>query len=255
MTESRPPAAEVGPLRQLAVLLRADLLVQTRNARVLVITLVVPVVMLAGIGRNQRMQMPTNVRLALALMLGTALLAVINYPSTLARDRELGVLQRLRVTPAPGWVILVSRLIIQAAAVLVLCLVLMLVGGFALHLDFGPVEYLWTLLAALLGSALYLSAGHAVAALVYAPDTVRATSALVGVALILLGVFGHTPALGDIFETLARWSPGGVYSELLASATTGGAWTGSVLASLAVAVAYTAIFAVWGVRWFRWARA
>ncbi len=253
--ETRPLVPEVSPLRRLAVLLHADLLVQTRNARVLVVTLVVPVVLLIGIGHNQRAQMPTNVRLALALMLGTALLAVINYPSTLARDRELGVLQRLRVTPAPGWLILLSRLLIQVASVLVLCLVLMIVGGVALHLGFGAGDYVWTLLTALLGSALYLSAGQAIVALVYAPDTVRATSALVGVALILLGVFGHTAALGSTFEEIARWSPGGAYSELLATATTGGGWTGSVTASVAVCLGYTAVFAVIGVRWFRWARA
>jgi len=253
-TDHRPQPLAPGPLQQLGVLTRADLLVQVRNARVLLVTLIVPVVMLIGIGHNQRMQLPTNVRLALALMLGTVLLAVISYPSTLARDRELGVLQRLRVTPAPGWLILLSRLLIQAASVLLLCLILMVVGGVALHLNFTPAEYLWTLLTVVLGTALYLSAGQAVAALVFNPETVRATSALVGVALILLGVFGHTPALGSTFETIARWSPGGAYSELLAAATSAGAWTGSLWASLAVCAGYTAVFALVGVRWFRWVR-
>ncbi len=253
-TEVRPLTLSTNPVRQLRVLLTADVLVQVRNARVLLITLVVPVVMLVGIGHNQRAQMPTNVRLALALMLGTALLTVITYPSTLARDRELGVLQRLRVAPVPSWLILVSRLIIQVCATLILCLVLMLVGGFALHLNFRPSEYLWTLLTVLLGSALYLGAGQAVVALVYSPETVRATSALVGVGLILLGVFGHTPLLGSGFETIARWSPGGAYADLLAAATAGGAWTGSLAASLAACVGYTAVFALIGVRWFRWTR-
>ena len=253
-TDPRPLDVDPSPVRQLGVLLTADLLVQIRNARVLVITLVVPVVLLVGIGHNQRAQMPTNLRLGLAIMLGTALLAVITYPSTLARDRELGVLQRLRVTPVPGWLILVSRLLIQVGAVLILSLILMLVSGFALHLNFHPAEYLWTLLTALLGSALYLSAGQAVVALVYNPETVRATSALVGVGLILLGVFGHTPLLGSTFETFARWSPGGAYADLLAAATTGGAWTGSIAASLAACLGYAAVFAVVGVRWFRWTR-
>ena len=253
-TDSRPLSLGTSPLQQLRVLLRADLLVQTRNARVLLVTLIVPAIMLIGLGRNQRAQMPTSVRLALALMLGTALLAVITYPSTLARDRELGVLQRLRVTPAPSSLILVSRLIIQVGAVLLLCLILMLVGGVALHLNFSPAEYVWTLLTVILGSALYLSAGQAVVALVYNPETVRATSALVGVGLILLGVFGHTPTLGTTFETIARWSPGGAYAELLAAATSGGAWSGSLWASLGACLGYTAVFALVGVHWFRWTR-
>lgn len=253
-TEIRPLAVSTTPLHQLGVLLTADLLVQVRNARVLLITLIVPVVMLVGIGHNQRAQMPITVRLALALMLGTVLLAVITYPSTLARDRELGVLQRLRVTPAPSWLILLSRLLLQVCAVLILCLILMLVGGFALHLNFGVAEYLWTLLTALLGSALYLGAGQAVVALVYSPETVRATSAVVGVGLILLGVFGQTPLIGTTFETIARWSPGGAYADLLAAATAGGSWTGSLGASLVACLAYTALFAVIGVHWFRWTR-
>ena len=35
------------------------------------------------------------------------------------RDRELGVLQRLRVTPAPNWMIMASRLIVQVAVNLI----------------------------------------------------------------------------------------------------------------------------------------
>jgi ABC-2 type transport system permease protein len=60
---------------------------------------------------------------AAAITLGIASIAILGYTATVARDRELGVFQRLRVTPAPTWAIMVSRLAIQILSMLVMAVV------------------------------------------------------------------------------------------------------------------------------------
>jgi ABC-2 type transport system permease protein len=64
----------------------------------------------------------------LAITIGLLSSSVLGYALTVARDRERGVFQRLRVTPAPTWVIMVSRLLVQVAANLVVTVVVLAVG-------------------------------------------------------------------------------------------------------------------------------
>src|SRR4051794_41922911 len=54
--------------------------------------------------------------IGLAIAYGLLSTSLIGYALTVARDREKGVFQRLRVTPAPTWTIMVSRLAMQAGA-------------------------------------------------------------------------------------------------------------------------------------------
>src|SRR5258708_17093128 len=102
----------------------ADLRVQLRNGRALVVSLFLPIVLMYALGAGKRGAIfPAGSRLAIAIGLGITSVAILGYTATVARDRETGVFQRLRVTPAPTWAIMSRRL-----ADHVLALVLITIG-------------------------------------------------------------------------------------------------------------------------------
>src|SRR5437868_15291397 len=98
-TLGRPPTLSA----ILRALLEADVTVHLRNGRALVLTFLLPLVLLYGLtaGKRRAQLGGPIVDVALALTLGIASIAILGYTATVARDRELGVFQRLRVTPAP----------------------------------------------------------------------------------------------------------------------------------------------------------
>src|ERR1700736_233229 len=119
----RPPTLS-GILR---ALLQADLTVQLRNGRALLLTFFPPLAVLYGLStakRGAQLGGPI-VNVASALTLGIALIAILGYTASVARDRELGVFQRLRVTPAPTWTIMVSRLAVQIVSMLAMAAVVL----------------------------------------------------------------------------------------------------------------------------------
>ena len=108
-------------------LLEADFTVQLRNNRALLLSFALPLVLLYGLfaGKRGLALGDPQLRVASALTLGMASIAILGYSMTVARDREKGVFQRLRVTPAPTWTIMTSRLLVQVAAILAMALVLL----------------------------------------------------------------------------------------------------------------------------------
>src|ERR1700687_2518918 len=127
---SQPSAPSIHPPTLsgiLTALLRADLTVQLRNGRALLLTFFPPLAVLYGLSAAKRSAQLGGpiVSVALALTLGIALIAILGYTASVARDRELGVLQRLRVTPATTWTIMVSRLAVQILFMLAMSVVVL----------------------------------------------------------------------------------------------------------------------------------
>lgn len=103
--------------------------------------------------------------IGLAITLGLLSLSIIGYGLNMARDREQGVSQRLRVTPAPTWTIMGSRLATQMVADLAIALVVVIVGSVVHHLALSFGQYVLVLLVSLLGGAVFLSIGQALVGL------------------------------------------------------------------------------------------
>src|SRR5712691_7740055 len=212
----RPPTLS-GILR---ALLQADLTVQLRNGRALVLTFLPPLALLYGLSA--------------------------------VRDRELGVFQRLRVTPAPTWTIMVSRLSVQIVSMLAMAVVVLVAAAVIENVSLGPAAYLLTLLAVIFSSAVFLGVGQALVGLIKSADTVNAVGRLSYLPLFALGLFAHSTIFGTTFETIARWSPGGAVATLLAGAMRPAAWSGDTWWALLASVLYTVVFAGIGIRWFQW---
>jgi ABC-2 type transport system permease protein len=239
----------------LKVLLRADSTAQVRAPLSLVITFALPLILLVatGLGKNYSAALGgPEFRISLALTVGLVSIGTVGYSLAIARDRDAGVFQRLRVTPAPTWTIMVSRWIVQLGAVLVMAIVVLVVAGLFVGVTLPPQDYLFTVLVALLGSAVFLSIGQAIVGLIASAETLNAAGRFLYVPLIALSVFGDSDRLGTTVELVSRWSPGGCLETLLSAAMGATAWSGQSWGALFASFGYTVVFGVIGIRWFRW---
>ena len=249
------PSARVPTLSGiLTALLRADFTLQLRNGRALVLALLPPLVLLyAQFAGKRGVQLGDPVfRVATSITFGIASIAILGYTATVARDREKGVFQRLRVSPAPTWTIMVSRLAVQLASMLVMTVVVLLAAAVVEKVSLDPAPYLLTLLAVIFSSAVFLGVGQALVGLIKSPDTVNAVGRLSYLPLFALGLFAHSTIFGTTFETIARWSPGGAVAMLLAGAMQPAAWSADTWWALLASVLYAVVFAGIGIRWFQW---
>ena len=106
----------VGPLFK--ALLRADFLVTMRNRRAVLLSVLLPILLLfaTNTDKAERRLDGSTFIVGLCITYGLVSTSIMGYALTVARDREKGVFQRLRVTPAPTWTIMASRLVMQVAA-------------------------------------------------------------------------------------------------------------------------------------------
>ena len=249
-TLGRPPTLS-GILR---ALLGADLTVQLRNGQALLLTFFPPLAVLYGLSAGKRgVQLGSPiVKVSFALTLGIALIAILGYTASVARDRELGVFQRLRVTPAATWTIMVSRLAVQILSMLAMSVVVLVAAAVVEKVTLDPAAYLLTLLAVIFSSAVFLGVGQALVGLIKSVDTVNAVGRLSFLPLVALGLFGHSDIFGTTFETISRWSPGGAVATLLAGAIQTAPWSTDTWGAFLASVLYAVVFAGVGIRWFQW---
>jgi ABC-2 type transport system permease protein len=253
VTSSRPAAGPPLPLI-LTSLLRADFVVFLKNRRVLLVSALLPVFLLVTTSSTKAVQHFGGAAfiIGLAIAYGLAATSIMGYALSVARDREQGVFQRLRVTPAPTWTIMASRLGMQVIANLVIALVVVIIGTRMHHLSPSAGQYVLVLLVSILGGAVFLSLGQALVGLVKSADTVNAVARIIFIALVILASLGQSGSLGSVWESISRWTPMGLVMTLFAGVLNLTAWSGRDTLALVVSVAYIVVFAGIGIRWFQW---
>jgi len=237
-----------------ASLFRADFFVFLKHRRALVVSLLLPLFLLVSTNANKATDKFGGAAfiIGLAIAYGLAATSIVGYALTVARDREKGVFQRLRVTPAPTWTIMTSRLAMQAVANLILAVLVVIIGTRLHHLSPSIGQYVLVLLVATLGGAVFLSIAQALVGLVRSADTVQAIARVLLAVLILLGTLGQSGALGSFWQDIARWSPVGTVMTLFAGVLNLHAWDSRDTWSLVVCFGYILICAGIGIRWFQW---
>lgn len=171
-------------------------------------TLLFPLIFLLLIGAlagNEVIDDDSGLRLAQFLtpamaVFGTAMAAFSTLAISVAVDREAGVLKRLRGSPLPAWVYIVSRILSAAYTALLGALILVIVG-----VSLYGVEIVWSkapaaLLTLMVGIACLAALGLAVAALVRRTEAVSAvTNGLLIPLSFISGIFatGELPAWLD----------------------------------------------------------
>ena len=93
-------------------LLRSDLKTQWRNRRAVILTVLVPVIILYS-WKQIINQIGGAFALGSCITVGLMATGLMGYTNSIARDRDKGIFQRLRVAPLPSWTIMASRLLVQ----------------------------------------------------------------------------------------------------------------------------------------------
>ncbi|WP_284751836.1 ABC transporter permease [Arthrobacter sp. efr-133-R2A-120] len=254
MTNARVDTARPPMGLGMRSLLRADTIVMLNSKTSLVLSALLPIVILVAttFGKGQSRLGGSALIVGLALTLGLLTSCLLGFTLALAHDRDIGVLQRLRVTPAPNWMIMTSRLIVQVATNLIASVIVVIVGAIVHGLTLNVGQYLLVIAVAILGAAVFLAIGQALVGLIRSTNAISAIGRLLMIALLLLGVLGGTGILGDTIKEISDWSPVGALMTLFSDVLNQSAWSGQDTGSLLACVAYVAVFAFIGIRWFRW---
>jgi ABC-2 type transport system permease protein len=132
-----------------------------KHRRALIVSLLLPVFLLLSTSANKATHNFGGSMFIIGLAIAYGLLAtsILGYALTVARDREKGVFQRLRVTLAPTWTIMASRLPMQSVANVIIALVVVIIGNRIHHTSTPVGQYALVLLVSILGGAVFLSIG------------------------------------------------------------------------------------------------
>jgi ABC-2 type transport system permease protein len=232
-------------------LFKADLTTQWRNRRASVMVILLPVIIVIAwkplIDRIGGTYVLSN-----AITLGLNAIGLMGYSNSVARDREKDIFQRLRVTPTPNWTIMGSRLAVQLVVITLLTIVVMFVGYQYDHIVLTPGGYIVGLLTAIASGAVFLALGQAIVGRITNPETVQATSRLIYIAFIMIGMFGSINMLGNFFDKAAKYAPYGTVNAIVAAGLKPASWTTDSTINLLMTLGYTVVFAYLGIKWFKW---
>jgi ABC-2 type transport system permease protein len=235
----------------LAALLRADLKTQWRNRRSVVLLLLVPVIILIS-WKGLIEKLGGAFALSTCITIGLTAIGLMGYSNAIARDRDKGVFQRLRVTPVPTWSIMVSRLAVQLLMILLVTTFVFIVGSEYDKVNLTPAGYALSYLTALVGGAMYLGLGQMIVGLVKNAETVNSTTRLVYFLFIMVGMFGDLGVLGKELQKIIRWSPYGTVKNILASSMQPSNWDNTSTLALLATLGYAILFSYLGIKNFKW---
>jgi ABC-2 type transport system permease protein len=235
----------------MAALLRADFTTLWRNRRSVVLALLMPMIVVFSWKGMIKIAGGAFV-LSNAITLGLIAIGLMGYSNSIARDRDKGVFQRLRVSPLPLWTIMVSRLIVQLTLILTLTIVVFVSGYNFDQITTSVSGYIFTALTSIVGGAVFLSLGQAIVGRIQNPETVNSTSRLIYLVFILVGMFGELGVLGDKFKKAVDWTPYGTVKDILAASLEPAKWSNHTTMALLLTIGYTIVFATLGIKWFKW---
>jgi ABC-2 type transport system permease protein len=235
----------------MAALLKADYTTLWRNRRASIMVLIVPIIIIFS-WKSLVATAGGAFVLSNSITLGLVAVGLMGYTNSIARDRDKGIFQRLRVSPLPLWTIMASRLMVQLSLILLLTLVVFIAGYQLDHITMSLAGYMLTFLASIIGGAVYLSLGQAIVGRIQNPETVNSTARLIYFAFIVVGMFGEMGVLGDNFKNAVDWTPYGTVKNILTATLEPARWDSHTTMALLLTIGYTIVFATLGIKWFKW---
>jgi ABC-2 type transport system permease protein len=246
MQDNIPKTSEV-----LSALLKADFTTQWRNRRSSVLSFLVPVLVLIS-WKSLVDKLGGAFILSTSITIGLTAIGLMGYSNSLARDRDKGIFQRLRVAPVPTWAIMVSRLTVQLLMIVIMVSAVFFTGFYVDNILMSATGYMLGFIAAVAGAAVYLGLGQAIVGRIKSAEMVSSTTRLVYFLFILVGMFGQLGALGTQIGDMVKWSPYGTVNQILHDSMQPDHWNKHSSLNLLVALGYAVLFSTLGIRWFRW---
>jgi ABC-2 type transport system permease protein len=235
----------------LTALLKTDFTTQWRNRRSVILVLLVPVIILIS-WKPVAAKLGGPFVLASCITIGLTAIGLMGYANAVARDRDKGVFQRLRIAPIQTWTIMISRLCVQLFMIVLITTLVFFVGSNQDHIELTASGYAISYFTAIIGGAVYLGLGQMIVGLLKNAETVNSTSRLVYFVFIMVGMFGDLGLLGKQMKSVVHWSPYGTVKTILAAGMNPQSWNTDASMALLISVVYALIFSVLGIKWFRW---
>jgi len=239
-------------------LLRADFTVLVRSGRTLLLNIALPILILIITDLHGGETAGTSAlgsavfSIALALTYGLMSSSLIGYSLTVARDRESGVFQRLRVTPAPTWAIMTSRLVVQILLDLIMTVLVVVIGAIIHNIAFTAAQLTLLICASIVGGAMFLAIAQALVGLVRSAAVVNAVGRVFYVVFLLLGLLGSSGLLGTTLKSISGWTPAGATINLYGGVLNLSGWDWTNTTAVIASAGYIVIGTFIGIRWFRW---
>jgi ABC-2 type transport system permease protein len=234
-----------------ASLFRADMATLLSNRRSAVISLFVPMIILFT-WKTFIKHVGGPFVLATAIAIGLIAIGLMGYTLSIARDRDKGIFQRLRVAPVPTWVIMTSRISIQLIMMMVLTLAVFIVGAQYDGITLSPWAYVLTFFITILGGAVYLSLGQLIVGLIKNFETINATTRITYFAFIMLGMVGDLMIENPQLKKVVHFSPYGSVKMMVAAGMEPHKWNQDTTIAVLVSFAYIIVFAGIGIKNFKW---
>lgn len=235
----------------LSSLLRADFTTQWRNRKSVILILFIPIIILIS-WKGLVAKLGGPFVLSNCITIGLTAIGLMGYSNAIARDRDRGIFQRLRVAPLTAWSIMASRLAVQLAMILLVTVGVFIAGSYADHITLSPAGYAMGFAMAFVGGAVYLGLGQAIVGFIKNAETVNAVTRLVYFAFIMVGMFAEIGLLGDKIGDIAKWSPYGTVKSILSASMQPASWNQHSTIALLVTIGYAVVFSGLGIKWFRW---
>jgi ABC-2 type transport system permease protein len=216
-----------------------------------VLTLVVPVIIIIS-WKGLVSKVGGPFVLSNSITIGLFAAGLMGYSNAVARDRDKGIFQRLRVAPVPSWAIIISRLIVQLAMIIIITTAVFIIGDDYDKITLSPGAYAFTYFTAIIGGAVSLSLGQMIVGFIKNPETINSTTRLVYLAFIIVGMFGELGQLGDIIDKAVQYSPYGAVKTILSTGMEPDKWNGNATLALLLTIGYTIVFTALGIKWFKW---
>lgn len=232
-------------------LFKADLVVQWRNRRAGILSMIAPVAILIA-WHKLVTEMGGPFVIASCITIGLGSVGLMGFANTIAVNREKGIFQRLRVTPASTLQIMSSRVSVQLVQIALMDVVLFIVAFFVDNVTLSIIGYIAALTVSLFCGAVYLALGLAFVGLIPRTETLNAVTRFVYIALVVVGAIGELGVLGDFVKQIVLWSPYGTVKVVLLASMMPSTWNITATEAFAVSVLYTIVFAFIGIKWFRW---
>lgn len=244
-------SAAAPPLQRIGAQARFDVTAMLRNGEQLLLTVILPLLVLVGLARSSVVELGDGPRIALATP-GVLALALISTSFTgqaigTGFDRRAGLLRLLGTTPL-GRSGLIAGRVVAVLAVQVIQVVLLGAAALALGWRPDPAGLVPALIAAVLGTAAFVSLGLLLAGTLRA-EAVLAVANLVWVLLLAGGgVVLAADRLGP-WGAVVRWLPSGALGDALRETLARGGWP---VVDLVVLLAWALLLSAATSRWFRW---
>src|SRR5882724_8586944 len=235
----------------MSTLLRADFITQWRNRRSVIMVLLVPVI-IAISWKSLVARLGGPFVLSNCITVGLTAIGLMGYSNSIARDRDKGIFQRLRVAPVPSWAIMASRITVQLIMIMILTTLVFIFGYQIDHISLSAPGYIFGFAMAIVGGAVYLALGQVIVGRIQNPETVNATSRLIYIAFIMIGMFGELGMLGKQIGEMVKYSPYGAVKRIVSAGLEPGTWNTQTSLSLLITLGYMIVFAYLGIKWFRW---